>query len=131
MSNLAFRMLRMGHPNPIAEFNWPVGKEMASDLRRLTVNEFHLALQLAAKCVREMKETSDYKEKYESLLSSFQRYVQKQSSDNLQEQIATVTEEIALIKGLLDAPVAEPELVKAVTNPTTIQKKRGRPKKVT
>lgn len=124
-------MLRMGHPNPIAEFNWPVGKEMASDLRRLTVNEFHLALQLAAKCVREMKETSDYKEKYESLLSSFQRYVQKQSSDNLQEQIATVTEEIALIKGLLDAPVAEPELVKAVTNPTTIQKKRGRPKKVT
>jgi hypothetical protein len=121
----------MGHPNPIAEFNWPVGKEMASDLRRLTVNEFHLALQLAAKCVREMKETSDYKEKYESLLSSFQRYVQKQSSDNLQEQIATVTEEIALIKGLLDAPVAEPELVKAVTNPTTIQKKRGRPKKVT
>jgi hypothetical protein len=127
MSNLAFRMLRMGHPNPIAEFNWPVGKEMASDLRRLTVNEFHLALQLAAKCVREMKETSDYKEKYESLLSSFQRYVQKQSSDNLQEQIACVTEEIALIKGLLDAPVAEPEPVKAVT----IQKKRGRPKKVT
>lgn len=127
MSNLAFRMLRMGHPNPIAEFNWPVGKEMASDLRRLTVNEFHLALQLAAKCVREMKEHNDYKEKYESLLSSFQRYVQKQSSDNLQEQIASVTEEIALIKGLLDAPVAEPEPVK----PVTIQKKRGRPKKVT
>jgi len=130
MSNVAFRMLRMGHPNPIAEFNWPVGKEMASDLRRLTVNEFHLALQLAAKCVREMKgETIDYKEKYESLLTSFQRYIQKQSFENLQEQIATVNEEIALIKGLLDAPAAEPEappVIKAVAT----QKKRGRPKKV-
>ena len=124
-------MLRMGHPNPIAEFNWPVGKEMASDLRRLTVNEFHLALQLAAKCVREMKgDTIDYKEKYESLLTSFQRYMQKQCSDNLQEQIATVNEEIALIKGLLDAPVAEPEPVAKPVNPAT-QKKRGRPKKVT
>lgn len=130
MSNLAFRMLRMGHPNPIAEFNWPVGKEMASDVRRLTVNEFHLALQLAAKCVREMKgDTIDYKEKYESLLTSFQRYIQKQSFENLQEQIATVNEEIALIKGLLDAPVAEPEAAPAA-NPAPMQKKRGRPKKV-
>lgn len=129
-------MLRMGHPNPIAEFNWPVGKEMASDVRRLTVNEFHLALQLAAKCVREMKgETIDYKEKYESLLTSFQRYMQKDSLEeeikkNLQEQIATVNEEIALIKGLLDAPVAEPE-APPVANPVATQKKRGRPKKVT
>ena len=130
MSNLAFRMLRMGHPNPIAEFNWPVGKEMASDLRRLTVNEFHLALQLAAKCVREMKEPTDYKEKYDSLLASFQQYMQKQCSDNLQEQIATITEEIALIKGLLDAPVAEP-VTNPTANPVAIQKKRGRPKKVT
>ena len=131
MSNLAFRMLRMGHPNPIAEFNWPVGKEMASDLRRLTVSEFHLALQLAAKCVRDMKaEPTDYKEKYESLLTSFQRYTQKQSFENFQEQIATVNEEIALIKGLLDAPVAEPEPVAKPVNSAT-QKKRGRPKKVT
>lgn len=129
----------MSQPNYVAEFNWPVGKEIPSDLRRLTVNEFYLAIQLAARSVREMKEpqpAADYRERYEQLIDQLNNFVLKKEStirEYIDTQIEEVTAEIAAIQGLLSeelraavAPVAAPE-----PEPQPPKKKAGRPKKVT
>ena len=147
MNNLSFRGLRMGQPNYIAEFNWPVGKEIPSDLRRLTVNEFYLAIQLAARSVREMKEPqppTDYRERYDKLLEKLNSFLQKNDSslkEYIDMQIDEVTAEIAniqrlLVKELKSAPSVLPE-VEPVSEPEPdvqpqpVKRKVGRPKKVT
>ena len=117
MNTIAFQSVRSSHPNPIVEFRWPVGKEVPSDIRRLTVPEFHLAVQLAAKCVRDARgtlrqseESLDYsrmqlleakeedfvyKEKYENLLYQFQSYlIESREADPSQKYIAAVREEM-------------------------------------
>ena len=117
MNTIAFQSVRSSHPNPIVEFRWPVGKEVPSDIRRLTVPEFHLAVQLAAKCVRDARgtlrqseESLDYsrmqlleakeedfvyKEKYENLLYQFQSYlIETRQADPSQKYIAAVREEM-------------------------------------
>jgi hypothetical protein len=106
----------MSQPNYIAEFNWPVGKEIPSDLRRLTVNEFYLAIQLAARSVREMKEPlpavggpradppTDYRDRYDQLLQHLNTFLQKNDTSLRQyidKQIDEVTAEIAGIQSLL------------------------------
>jgi hypothetical protein len=127
----------MSQPNYVAEFNWPVGKEIPSDLRRLTVNEFYLAIQLAARCVREMKEPQPAAERYEQLIDQLNNFVLKKEStikEYIDTQIEEVTAEIAAIQGLLSeelrapAPAAEPE---PQPEPQPPKKKAGRPKKVT
>jgi hypothetical protein len=148
MNNLSFRGLRMGQPNHIVEFNWPVGKEIPSDLRRLTVNEFYLAVQLAARSVREMKECqsqpqphTDYRERYDKLLEKLNSFLQKNDSslkDYIDMQIDEVTAEIANIQRLLvnelqPAPLVLPQVeavepVEAEVEP--VKRKPGRPKKV-
>ena len=147
MNNLSFRGLRMGQPNHIVEFNWPVGKEIPSDLRRLTVNEFYLAVQLAARSVREMKEPqvpTDYRERYDKLLEKLNSFLQKNDNglkEYIDMQIDEVTAEIANIQRLLVnelqpatrvlpqvEPVSEPE---ADAPPQPVKRKPGRPKKVT
>ena len=142
MNTLSFRGLRMSQPNYVAEFNWPVGKEIPSDLRRLTVNEFYLAIQLAARSVREMKEpqpAADYRERYEQLIDQLNNFVLKKEStikEYIDTQIEEVTAEIAAIQGLLSeelraaAPVAAPE-PEPQPEPQPPKKKAGRPKKVT
>ena len=97
MNSLAFHTVKASHPNPIVEFRWPVGKEIPADIRRLTIPEFHLAVQLAAKCIRDVRGTLRgredsldysrlrvleakeedfvYKDKYENLLYQFQSYL--------------------------------------------------------
>ena len=150
MNNLSFRGLRMGQPNHIVEFNWPVGKEIPSDLRRLTVNEFYLAVQLAARSVREMKEPqpqaqapTDYRERYDKLLEKLNSFLQKNDSslkEYIDMQIDEVTAEIANIQRLLvnelqPATRVLPE-VEAVSEPEAdapqpVKRKPGRPKKVT
>jgi hypothetical protein len=132
----------MSQPNYVAEFNWPVGKEIPSDLRRLTVNEFYLAIQLAARSVREMKEpqpAADYRERYEQLIDQLNNFVLKKEStikEYIDTQIEEVTAEIAAIQGLLSeelraaAPVAAPE-PEPQPEPQPPKKKAGRPKKVT
>lgn len=148
MNNLSFRGLRMGQPNHIVEFNWPVGKEIPSDLRRLTVNEFYLAIQLAARSVREMKECqsqppTDYRERYDKLLEKLNSFLQKNDNglkEYIDMQIDEVTAEIANIQRLLVnelqpatrvlpqvEPVSEPE-AEAPLQP--VKRKPGRPKKV-
>jgi hypothetical protein len=147
MNTLSFRGLRMAHPNHIVEFNWPVGKEIPSDLRRLTVNEFYLAIQLAARSVREMKEPqppTDYKERYDKLLEKLNSFLQKNDSslkEYIDMQIDEVTAEIANIQRLLvnelqPAPSVLPE-IEPVSEPEPevqqqpVKRKAGRPKKVT
>lgn len=147
MNNLSFRGLRMAHPNHIVEFNWPVGKEIPSDLRRLTVNEFYLAIQLAARSVREMKEPqppTDYRERYDKLLEKLNSFLQKNDSslkEYIDMQIDEVTAEIANIQRLLvnelqPAPSVLPE-IEPVSEPEPevqqqpVKRKAGRPKKVT
>lgn len=141
MNNLSFRGLRMGHPNHIVEFNWPVGKEIPSDLRRLTVNEFYLAVQLAARSVREMKEPQPPtgREQYDKLLEKLNSFLEKNS--NLKEyidmQIDEVTAEIANIQrhtvtelqpAHTEAQVEPVEHVEAEVE--QVKRKPGRPKKV-
>lgn len=150
MNNLSFRGLRMGQPNHIVEFNWPVGKEIPSDLRRLTVNEFYLAIQLAARSVREMKQPqppTDYRERYDKLLEKLNSFLQKNDSslkDYIDMQIDEVTAEIANIQRLLvdelqPAPrVIEPFVLpvepvseaEAEVDAPHQKRKPGRPKKV-
>lgn len=146
MNNLSFRGLRMGQPNHIVEFNWPVGKEIPSDLRRLTVNEFYLAIQLAARSVREMKEPqppTDYRERYDKLLEKLNSFLQKNDSslkDYIDMQIDEVTAEIANIQRLLvnelqPAQVVLPQIeavepVEAEVDAPHQKRKPGRPKKV-
>ena len=143
MNNLSFRGLRMGHPNHIVEFNWPVGKEIPSDLRRLTVNEFYLAVQLAARSVREMKEPQPPtgREQYDKLLEKLNSFLEKNS--NLKEyidmQIDEVTSEIANIQRHIVtelqpahtvAQVEHVEHVEAEVDAPQQKRKPGRPKKV-
>jgi hypothetical protein len=136
MNNLSFRGLRMGQPHYVAEFNWPVGKEIPLDVRRLTVNEFYLAIQLAARSVREMKEpraTDEYKEKYEELIERLHDIVVKKDStirEYIDSQIDEVTAEISAIQGLLaeELQPAVPLLEAAVVEQP--KRKVGRPKKV-
>lgn len=144
MNNLSFRGLRMAQPNYVAEFYWPVGKEIPSDVRRLTVNEFYLAIQLAARCVREMKEPQppeDYRERYEYLIEQLNTIVVKKDSsikEYIDNQIDEVTAEISAIQGLLaeelqPASFLQPSIEEGVTEqPSSEQPKRkaGRPKKV-
>jgi len=141
---LSFRTMRMGAPYPIVEFNWPVGKELPQDIRRLTVDEFHLALHLAAKCLRDVKDacaksTAERKDKYESLVEDIQGYVHTSSAEysqlkkDVEEQLEEVNGEIALIKQVLESHGdAEPEVHPQVHFEAQVevqQKKRGRPKK--
>lgn len=139
MNNLSFRGLRMGQPNHIVEFNWPVGKEIPSDLRRLTVNEFYLAVQLAARSVREMKEPQPPtgRERYDNLLEKLNSFLEKNSSlkEYIDMQIDEVTSEIANIQRLLVnelQPAHTEAQVEAVAESDAPQQKRkpGRPKKV-
>ena len=137
----------MGTPHPIVEFNWPVGKELPQDIRRLTVDEFHLALHLAAKCLRDVKDacvkTTAESKKYESLVEDIQGYIHTSSADysqlkkDVEEQLEEVNGEIALIKQVLESrteaePEPEPEAQPHVHFEAQVevqQKKRGRPKK--
>jgi len=148
----------MAQPNYIAEFNWPVGKEIPSDLRRLTVNEFYLAIQLAARSVREMKEPlpavggpraeppTDYRDRYDQLLHHLNSFLQKNDTSLRQyidKQIDEVTAEIAGIQNLLTnefqpatmsveplvLPEAEPQ-EEVQPEPLPQKRKAGRPKKV-
>ena len=160
MNNLSFRGLRMAQPNYVAEFNWPVGKEIPSDLRRLTVNEFYLAIQLAARSVREMKEPlpavggpraegpADYRERYDQLINHLNSFLLKNDSslrEYIDKQIDEVTAEIFAIRGLLEEelqpatrvveplvlPQVEPQVeVSPVVEPLPLKRKVGRPKKV-
>lgn len=149
MNNLSFRGLRMAQPNYVAEFNWPVGKEIPSDLRRLTVNEFYLAIQLAARSVREMREPqppTDYRERYDQLIQHLNNFLVKNDSSLKQyidKQIDEVTQEIACIQRLLVEEFqpatrvveplvlpqveAEPEVEPEVQ---PVKRKAGRPRKV-
>jgi len=140
---LSFRTMRMGTPYPIVEFNWPVGKELPQDIRRLTVDEFHLALHLAAKCLRDVKDacakTTVESKKYESLVEDIQGYVHTSSAEysqlkkDVEEQLEQVNGEIALIKQVLESHAeAEPDVQPQVHFEAQVevqQKKRGRPKK--
>jgi hypothetical protein len=154
MNNLSFRGLRMGQPNYIAEFNWPVGKEIPSDLRRLTVNEFYLAIQLAARSVREMKEpfpaegVPDYRERYDQLIHHLNSFLVKNDNslrEYIDKQIDEVTAEIFAIRGVLEeelqpatrvvAPLVLPQVEPQVESPPVaeplpLKRKAGRPKKV-
>jgi len=51
MPPLGFINLKAGVGHKIAEFRWPVGREMPSTIRRLTMPEFVAALELAATLV--------------------------------------------------------------------------------
>lgn len=51
MPPLGFINLKAGVGHKIAEFRWPVGREMPSAIRRLTMSEFVAALELAATLV--------------------------------------------------------------------------------
>lgn len=156
MSNLSFRGLRMAQPNYIAEFNWPIGKEIPTDVRKLTVNEFYLAIQLAARSVREMKEPlpavgeprteglTDYRERYDQLIQHLNNFLVKNDSSlkkYIDKQIDEVTAEITAIQGLLAQelqpairvvePLVLPEAVDPpVAEPLPPKRKVGRPKKV-
>ena len=137
MNTIAFQSIRSSHPNPIVEFRWPVGKEVPSDIRRLTVPEFHLAVQLAAKCVRDARgtlrhseESLDYsrmqlleakeedfvyKEKYENLLYQFQSYlIETRQADPSQKYIAAVREEMQI---QLHEVMAELDHLKSIMQP--------------
>jgi len=106
----------MAQPNYVAEFNWPVGKEIPADLRRLTVNEFYLAIQLAARSVREMKEPlpanggpnadppAHYRERYDQLIQHLNNFLLKKDGslkEYIDKQIDEVTAEISAIHALL------------------------------
>jgi len=152
MNNLSFRGLRMAQPNYVAEFNWPVGKEIPADLRRLTVNEFYLAIQLAARSVREMKEPRaeypvDYRERYDQLIQHLNNFLVKNDTtlkEYIDKQIDEVTMEIFAIRGLLEQeirpatrvgeevlPEVEAEVqTTPVAEPLPLKRKAGRPKKV-
>jgi hypothetical protein len=151
MNSISFRTIRMGHPNPTIEFFWPVGKEVPHDVRRLTVSEFHLAVQLAAKCIRDMRdvrdvrdgsEETDYKLKYESLVMNLH------SLFNQEDKLKELAEEVASLKDMIRAkeevqvkepeavpepvPALEPEAVpapEAEASPKP-KPKRGRPRKL-
>jgi hypothetical protein len=152
MNTLAFRSVRVSHPNHTIEFNWPVGKEIPRDIRTLTVNEFYLALQLVAKCIKDVKRDAsgkvydtpdEYKDKYDLLVSNFHQNMEVTSEEyiklkGLKEAIVEVTEEIEKIKGLLQEKRPEPfvnhtEEVSREEQPQlqaeAILKKRGRPRK--
>ena len=149
MNNLSFRGLRMAQPNYVAEFNWPVGKEIPADLRRLTVNEFYLAIQLAARSVREMKDPraeppTDYRERYDQLIHHLNSFLAKKDSslkEYIDKQIDEVTAEISAIHALLanefqpatrvvePLVLPQPEL-EPVVQPPPQKRKAGRPKKV-
>jgi hypothetical protein len=137
----------MAQPNYVAEFNWPVGKEIPSDLRRLTVNEFYLAIQLAARSVREMKEPqppNDYRERYDELINHLNTFLLKKDStlkEYVDRQIDEVTAEIAAIQGLLAEEfqpairVVEPLVLPQTeaepeVQPEPVKRKAGRPRKV-
>jgi hypothetical protein len=146
----------MAQPNYVAEFNWPVGKEIPADLRRLTVNEFYLAIQLAARSVREMKEPlpavggpnadppADYRERYDQLIQHLNNFLLKKDGslkEYIDKQIDEVTVEIFAIRGLLEEElrpatrVAEPLVLpqpepEPVAEPLPQKRKVGRPKKV-
>lgn len=51
MPPLGFINLKAGVGHKIAEFRWPIGREMPSTVRRLTMPEFVAALELAATLV--------------------------------------------------------------------------------
>ena len=115
MNTQAFISLRNAHPNPIVEFRWPARKEIPSDVRKLSTDEFYLAVTLAAKCVGNMKngisfEDDLYKEKYDNLLVQFHTYVMETKhtppsydviSSNLNNQISEISAEIDVIKSVL------------------------------
>jgi len=138
MNPTAFCSIRAAHPNPIVEFRWPVGKEVPSDVRRLTVSEFHLAAQLAAKCVRDVRGTlrdSDetlnysrlrlleakeedfvYKEKYENLLYQFQTYlIETMQAEPSQKYIDVVRGELQV---QLEEVIAELDILKGLVKPS-------------
>ena len=141
MNSLAFHTVKASHPNPIVEFRWPVGKEIPSDIRRLTISEFHLAVQLAAKCIRDVRgtfrTTEDsldyprlrvleakeedfvYKEKYEGLLYQFQSYlIETMHAEPSQKYINFVREELQI---QLQEVMAELEHLKQMVQPTMVR----------
>lgn len=116
----------MGHPHPILEFQWPIGKEVPLDVRRLTVSEFYLAVQLAAKCVR----TAKGEEPVPHVQVNPQLYAELKAE--VEEQLKEVNGEIAILKELLQEqeesqPQAQPQ---AQAQPQPQKKQRGRPRKV-
>ena len=153
MNSISFRTIRMGHPNPTIEFFWPVGKEVPHDVRRLTVSEFHLAVQLAAKCIRDVRdvrdvrdgsEETDYKLKYESLVMNLHSlFSQEDKLKELGEEVASLKDMIRAKEEVQEAeaaPEAVPEPVQEAVpapepqaEPQASPKpkpKRGRPRKL-
>ena len=118
---LSFRGMRMGHPHPILEFQWPIGKEVPLDVRRLTVSEFYLAVQLAAKCVRTAKGEEPAVQVNPQLYAELKAEVE--------EQLKEVNGEIAILKELLQEREEESQPAAPVEQKQE-QKKRGRPRKV-
>jgi hypothetical protein len=144
MNSISFRTIRMGHPNPTIEFFWPVGKEVPHDVRRLTVSEFHLAVQLAAKCIRDMRdvrdvrdgsEETDYKLKYESLVMNLHSlFSQEDKLKELGEEVASLKDMIRAKEQVEVVPEPAPEpMPEPAPQPHAVPKpkpKRGRPRKL-
>jgi len=147
MNSISFRTIRMGHPNPTIEFFWPVGKEVPHDVRRLTVSEFHLAVQLAAKCIRDVRdvrdvrdgsEETDYKLKYESLVMNLHSlFSQEDKLKELGEEVASLKDmirakeevpEVEVAQEPVPAPAPEPQ-AEPQASPKP-KPKRGRPRKL-
>jgi hypothetical protein len=129
--------MRMGHPHPILEFQWPIGKEVPQDVRRLTVSEFYLAVQLAAKCVRTAKGEEPVVQVNPQLYAELKQ--------DFEEQLKEVNGEIAILKELLQEQSQEESQPQPQPQPQQQpqqqpqpqpqqqqqkQKQRGRPRKV-
>ena len=119
----------MGHPHPILEFQWPIGKEVPQDVRRLTVSEFYLAVQLAAKCVRTAKGEEPVVQVNPQLYAELKQ--------DFEEQLKEVNGEIAILKELLQEQSQEESQPQPQQQPQPQpqpqqkkQKQRGRPRKV-
>jgi hypothetical protein len=99
---LGFMGFRNSVSHRVAEFRWPMGRELSSSVRRMTMSEFCIALELAADLVDSMRgqlrgdDSSVYIKELDVQRELYENKLRKISEEN-EAQLALMEEKYAIV----------------------------------
>jgi hypothetical protein len=99
---LGFMGFRNSVSHRVAEFRWPMGRELSSSVRRMTMSEFCIALELAADLVDSMRgqlrgdDSSVYIKELDVQRELYENKLRKMSEEN-EAQLALMEEKYAIV----------------------------------
>jgi len=111
---LGFMGFRNSLTHRVAEFRWPMGRELSSSVRRMTMSEFCIAIELAADLVDSMRgqlrgdDSVMYMRELEAQREQYESKLRKVNEENdaqlalLEEKFAVVNDDNIRLKTVLN-----------------------------